>query len=1310
MAMEANSIDGSLSAMLMADGNLVFKDAKTSDVLFLFQVGEKILGEAAGIIFSKTAPELHIVKKKKGETPYVFDLSERRLLITDDDRGIVSTNTVPGSGKGFSQDAKAILQDILSNLPLAIEAGDMVGTDFVASRGVRYYLENLEEYLFVKYPMKNADKKTVAKLLYSFIVSEKGTIDLVSFRIACVCLKKLLKKKDIKGLELPWRPLYGTVNAHISLADSKFLVNTMRASMEDLKKARKEFYQVIKKCRFYFPKSATKEILDTMLPRMEPFTEEFHKYQALLCLFLPVKHGAELIKRWLPRLFKISLWASRSSSMSIWFDLWSRVAKHNIGKVDLSPILAEVFALYTQSLNLNLNLGSGNPNKGLEKRFPPKYKWLIREQTIDIPFGRLMVYTLHLDRCKTLAATLFQMTESYFHPSNTGRHLANLSTLLATLSNYYGKRIGREMRGEGAYESKLRLEKKDSPFVKMIMPVVKMAMYSKSYRMIYAVQFLLRTLANVHPNDVVGPQMKEWIHALTNVSQSHRTMSALSCMGWSVDAILSRKLNPTGCQYLEQILWKALPGIDPVDLMKTGRTLTFYVLLFYTVPFVDARKHQPAKGSMQKVLEYDEEAKRATMCLDEWCPQFLDALLKVIKQQEGFSEKNRLDLATLHFIGRAIRAFFMCLSERLGKLSIEHLAKRLTSADFWSVQKYTGVVFSAAGLALPTAALEKLLLLFGKKLVEKSKDGKTWNKVEGTSGGETEYSLFVISELLSKAGAAIIPHLDLIRGIYACYKDAKSKDVKKNARCIIKKTLQALTSVYPAEYRGNNAEKWDDPTWNHWQDWGNFEDVNNLGIRWHVPTRAELKSAASLCELALVPALDTLSKYRMKGSSTESEDSELKEVLAHVEDITTGIHCVLGDFSDREVTDSKISTTASKPVVTSFQGFQLNLSSDGKSVRPCLAGEDVQGSISLRTHVANVLCGLTDRIIEEDASARKKRRVESKDGSATTSTASTIKGSVQIMSTLATCLGVLLNLGESEYKKTRDMFKSKTTDRMSRRDFWSSKKCTLRTLNVEYADLLHHLRIEFSQKFQRRYTAGVVRCLACLLELSVNDFEKVRSSATGKLQVALQRYPKGGQTAFIEMLDVVKSKDSSKEELLGALRILSFPEVLQCISTNIDNTKLFLEAMFMGSMESSQDDHVQAATQGLFQGLLATFRAPVPTGSKKEMEAYTTKLDDLITHFYKIFSAGGKKMHWRYKLVGTAMLLDLVLSSEFVTKDALKVFTDGLISDTFALRQLSIRAITAVLHMKSVLNPDKTSGKPWTLELEKTGLTPELKS
>lgn len=174
-------------------------------------------------------------------------------------------------------------------------------------------------------------------------------------------LLRLLKRKDLVSpddLVLPWRPLY------LLLEDlsSHYVSLNLKVYPPDFEKNLKN---LIKICRYFFPPSATEEILAEFRPNFCPHDAVMTRAVSYCTLFLPTLH----VRRgqdgtwsrtepapylgWYREL--LSFWSACSNTPA-WegnlLNLMSRLAMDNIGCIDWSNVTPVFFQKFMHSFGL----------------------------------------------------------------------------------------------------------------------------------------------------------------------------------------------------------------------------------------------------------------------------------------------------------------------------------------------------------------------------------------------------------------------------------------------------------------------------------------------------------------------------------------------------------------------------------------------------------------------------------------------------------------------------------------------------------------------------------------------------------------------------------------------------------------------------------------------------------------------------------------------------------------------------------------------------------------------------------------------
>ena len=1191
--------------------------------------------------------------------------------------------------------------------------------------GLGYYAETLERYLDLKYPIPLDVKRSLALTLFGFCTSTLARADADVTAAALKCLTKIIKKKNISGLVLPWRPLYQTLLDYVSDGwPSTGAARAWRAPSKLHGLVLKRLAAAAAKSRFYFSKDATAEITKELTPLLDcPSNRKYFLAQAFLCLLLPVKHGAEAVRTWIRRVWDASRFiGSCGASRSMWWSLFARVAKHTPGSAEiLAPYLSTLFTDFFQSLSLG---GYKGPcARASRESFPHSLQWLAGDRRpAERPMAKIIVYTLHSKITRDLIANFFQLTRTHFHPTNVGAHLRSLSVFLASLGAYYAKRFGRQERGQGG-DSKDNLDPKDTFFPDVAMPAARSAMYSKFPGMVHAALSFATRVGAIHKNKVLGPLGAEWVPSLKNVSQPHRTMCALAGFANLAEYFFDRRVYPQGASQLEGLLWLALPGIDPVDLRKTGVTLTLYTGLFESIPLIDARTFQGDSSASQDMEDDafdDDGAQRATMCFEEWTQAFLERILEFVKQQERYAEDNYAARGARIMIHRCTRAFFQAMSAPLLNACIATLAKEVPTGEFWDVSPYTAVLLQTVAAADGAGALKAVFpKLFNRIMAETdqasgdaqcySEGGKTWTRYKGASTAETHHCLYLLSKLVGRAGPALIPYLPRVRAAFAVLgaKNEKGSDdeakVRRLARKLARNALRSLTLVYPSERKGANPELWNDGKWTHWRSWGAYGPEKDLKIKWHIPTQGEAEEAAKLAQFVLAPALKTLSALGTEQAADSKRRDAVREAIETIECVTRGVSMLLGPFGDRQrdakdaKSDGRAPGFAPAPVGHTLRADSK--SGDGVQVHASRAGDTSNASPTLRFFLGQALIDASEKLMCDDEQARggpggsqptKKRKVEKSSPTNGESIARSNSGGTTSnaarLEALARCIGRLLSLQSVGPMKIQRGMASITRERRANRELWNSKKCTFRPLNVSFAYILTLSRISFSNNMAQYIGAPsptVAKLVNALTQLTVNDFAKVRAAAVQGLRycgAALGR-PEVAKATLSSLCSVLSSPKTTKEKMLGATGTLTLQFIDESIFQNFSNMSMVFDAVFSPACRAHKEDEVQAAVTRALTFLVANVAAPesdskaIAGDIKSSAENNATTV--LVSLAKRVADEDG--LHWRLRLTAAALMTTLMLQCEMYPQEAVLALAGGLISDNFAMRKMSLAGISALL-------------------------------
>jgi proteasome activator subunit 4 len=183
---------------------------------------------------------------------------------------------------------------------------------------------------------------------------------------------------------------------------------------------------VINQCSLYFPKSSTQEILNEFLPRLQPLdTGKGCVIFELLSIFLNPREGYEL---WFADF--MDLWDTYHNPpwSADMMNIMARLASQTIGEIDWEPYMATIFARILRCIDLPVSYKQMKSSKNQGMWSADVACWIV---SMLGPKSSAQKYLSN-----------FMVTiESYLHPANVGKWVAQLSELLMALNKHFFERL-----------------------------------------------------------------------------------------------------------------------------------------------------------------------------------------------------------------------------------------------------------------------------------------------------------------------------------------------------------------------------------------------------------------------------------------------------------------------------------------------------------------------------------------------------------------------------------------------------------------------------------------------------------------------------------------------------------------------------------------------------------------------------------------------------------------------------------------------------------------------------------------------------
>lgn len=901
----------------------------------------------------------------------------------------------------FVSDGSHTLDELIKYIPLSIQLNDSLALNYHC----RLLLNVLERKLDVN--LRLSDR---INLIHSFInVLSKQSLELY-IQIKCMsCILQLIKHDELilnNALRIEWRLLYYVLCRHDLIGNDEFT-----PSDHLVKSHLSHLCKLIQRTRKYFisntdnagksSDSTVNDILNEFIGYISPVDTIQYRAEALITLFIPTNINANNWQQILNQLYSTSQFTDRTPiTQMVYLSVFSRLAKHQLGAIDFTLLMPALLQSYMQSLELEIGgKSSSNDNKNWSSYYHLVSTHNNPSEWIGKYIAKLVAYTLQDDHTisntnstLSLITQLLQSIQSYFHPSNTGKWTNSLSVLISELARYYGIRRGKEYRGEVSYGKKNYLSADNKLFVQSLQSICMTAMYSKSGSLVTSSLRCLRHLSYWHSDIIFPSLLAQSEFALTDVTSAHRAMSILQALTAIAQPLINRRIYPSGAIHLQQLMSLTLPGIDSTDVFKTSYTLSWLTVLFYSMPLIEASSNVNSNNTIDTQLlphvrqpdnidDVNEDIRVSTLRYSDWSLELLESIINLVKTQERYAKNDYIAATLATLVYKVMRAFLGSLSYNTYTVLANKLIQHINDNVNVPAVKYWSAMASAAALIQPKYFLQIVFKKFSGVIMNSD------NELQVESGNRLSWALFILAGAVKQAGGSgvlaesLVPYVSQIQSLHCLTRDHSDKLVRKASNKLLKNTLRALTTTYPAEYRSLPPAQWyaaDYTDINHnkpnnkqdpyWLTLGTYQpptqsnqQIVDVDIEWHIPTQTELNSADQILSYVTSQPFQQLNKY-MKNitldelsvskkndnnnnsiAPTQNEliERQLLILVAAIRGSQTVLGDINGDEYDRHSTDSfdgskairaQLYHTTTTPYINSFTSkLTQNIDSNDKN-------------------------------------------------------------------------------------------------------------------------------------------------------------------------------------------------------------------------------------------------------------------------------------------------------------------------------------------------------------------------------------------
>ena len=691
----------------------------------------------------------------------------------------------------------------------------------------------------------------------------------------------------------------------------------------------------------------------------------------------------------------------------------------------------------------------------------------------------------------------------------------------------------------------------------------------------------------------------------------------------------------------DTLLHACLPGVDAIDAMKTSLTLTFFSILFYNIPLVDARKSDSLRAprinrsdsarprvveritsrfvevsdsgavereeSDDRAMDEDgedvseDDARSATFRFEDWALSFLDSLFKVLSAADRFAKGDVMDVHSARLLGKVMRAFFAALSPDIFLACAGKVIKAVLSQQHTNATKQWGILVATASLTHPEVMLPKLFDPLYARLVRTTASGKTLNPL---AKSELDWSVYLASQVVKQAGGSagthpLLPYKDNVVTLHRLTCEHEERSVRKASGKLLRNYIASLCSVYPSEWRPFDGRTWSDvEKWKHWNVWCTYtpenereEAVIDPRIEWHVPSEQEMAVVDELVNGQLAEPLGLLTRFvegsedvvmasetKVKEEKGGKGDGPIERALLRVVNIVRGAQYALGDV----------------------EGSSSHGEEDGQDEReeqattglvPTFTGArcplvTVKRSRPLRA-IKNALTAVSSTSSIRSALLPFLHRMSERLSTATTAGTVSLKALTLHIRLLSL---TLLSYGVNESKLNAEQYIAGFT-RQWLREYRSGFRISARPLLVQRAYHYHLTRTNDAAKGQP-YTDAVRALITDLHRLATNDFLKVSRKAHKALVESVYHYPQSIDLTLTALTTTLTAPSSNAEQISGALSVLADNTVIALSSRRWSRLAQVVSALSQGV--GVKEDKVEVLLQAYFTALFpALYPLPI---------------------------------------------------------------------------------------------------------------------
>ncbi|XP_078000645.1 proteasome activator complex subunit 4-like [Glandiceps talaboti] len=1173
----------------------------------------------------------------------------------------ISYNKLLPYADKLDEESNRFLAELKANLGRAVQLREV-------RPGIIHWTSRLSTYIRL-YGRKfsKEDHVLLIKLMYELFL----TPDL-EFRILqkfAQVLITLLKKRELLSREdliLEWRPLYEVVEriyySRYEPLGLEWLPHTIDNVLKNL----------VKCARIYFPEDSTQEMLDEWRPLLCPFDVTMSKGISYMEMFIPTTLLPEQhdkgFRLWLDEL--LALWDATHSTPP-WevtiVELFGRVAYDNIGYIDWTPYIPKIFTRVLRSFNLPVGtkrIQVGRAGNGYD--ISVVCMWIVAMMGPD-------------GLCQEHLFRFFSALESYYHPSNVGKYTLKLQRLIHRLPAMFVKRIHRERHKKPTWLHSIKedyklTEENITAFVESVRPAVFPAIFCKIGHMEAAAA--LQNLAFLRPELVIPTLLEKTYAALQTLTEPHQLIATLSCVvSVSKTLLKGGKWLPEGPTHLMPLLQLILPGIDPNDIGKCLVTLQVISTFVSLVPLVDCSE---ALFVRDDLTEIERELCSATAGFEDFILNFMNRCFSLIESSNPDpatrhhieTSKNQLESVMEIALSSTFSSLLTQSSPQLYQVALDRLYNYVTTHVFDT--KVAGKMLSdicrVATRVNSEAALKKFIPHCSQVILSHTTSEEVQQETE--LDDEVLFKLQLLSEVVRCPSESLLKYGDQLIEVLQSTLHLTCKEGYELAGTTLKHILRSLTMMYPREYC-SVPEGFDRPLTEYLpvRDWARAGDINNLDLKWHVPTKESKDFARHLLQTFLQPEMERLGKF-INGESLSRD--ELQQSLHIVFVCIHGSGTILpwwkGESLNTKLVESQVSLGC-------FFSTVNNL-------------DEEEQENNTRELVAKLMHDLLQYMLTNHEDDTKSLFLL-----------------IKIYHALIMYNGVIKEEFDARMKAFI-LLKKAMEDKLR------GKKQHIRALFVDRSLLQHEMRV--LERSSVQYTTFDRLLVHDLVRLSTSMYSQVRSRGQSVLFVAIRHYAYCKRDIIPNLLSHLKNDpELSHQQFKGALYVLlgqrewwfaithdfkllsqiwpaiveaghsEKPSIMKIIEEMVNKIHRHYQTIVIHTQVT--DNSVKYATQ-LWNGSEPKPSITAPSAGELETARVTLEKgnNELLSHYHHLVSSlvdsiNSGNLRWKFSQIALGLLTLLIRSDTPFPAKAVELFVSSLVHDSITVRKTAINGVAAIL-------------------------------